>query len=41
MCCKVCKSSYDQTYLTLLPFLQKALEHVEYKMLKITAVLLS
>lgn len=41
MYCKVCKSSYDQNHLTLLPFLEKTLEYLEYEMLRITAVLLS
>lgn len=41
MYCKVCKSSYDQTHLTLLQFLEKTFEYLEYKMLRITTVLLS
>lgn len=41
MSCEVCKSSYDQIHLTLLPFLEKTLEYLEHKMLTLTTVLLS
>lgn len=41
MYCKVCKSSFDQIHLTLLPFLEKTHEYLKHKMLTLTTVLLS